>query len=364
MALKYRTITQQWSSQVEIFKNIKTGKLYNNVQFVTEKNSNDDSSIQQTKQQVHLWVDFSNAVYFCPVQFSLPLQLPFPEISIIFRSVKTITSQYVNTNLYTYNFSAICISCDTPYMPVVRQAKSTYKKQHRKWMAPSKMQPSTCKICVSFSRYTHARTHARTHTHTHNRLIHQNCHNRQQCWLVPLSDCHSVTGHELSLKMKHKWQTVSLMAIYTGGKSNVADCDITTWHQNSLLDFQLEALCTAVEQFLIHLHEQLQSIVYQPVYCPTSQSTTNVNAMLNIHRSTKNRCSTLLKKCKQEAVGLNWLPSVLWCCWLGGRKGIRPVKNWVVGCWHGYMSGVRCRLFAYGPADVTASQIPIIFCLI
>ena len=27
------------------------------------------------------------------------------------------------------------------------------------------------------------------------------------------------------------------------------------------------------------------------------------------------------------------LPSVLWRCWLGGRKGIRPVKNWAVGCW-------------------------------
>ena len=27
----------------------------------------------------------------------------------------------------------------------------------------------------------------------------------------------------------------------------------------------------------------------------------------------------------------SFLPSVLWCCWLGGRKGIRPVKNWVVG---------------------------------
>jgi len=26
-----------------------------------------------------------------------------------------------------------------------------------------------------------------------------------------------------------------------------------------------------------------------------------------------------------------WVPSVLWHCWLGGRKGIRPVKNWVVG---------------------------------
>jgi len=47
------------------------------------------------------------------------------------------------------------------------------------------------------------------------------------------------------------------------------------------------------------------------------------------------------------------VPSVLWRCWLGGRKGIRPVKNWVVGCWRGYLSGARCRL-AYGPADATA----------
>ena len=49
------------------------------------------------------------------------------------------------------------------------------------------------------------------------------------------------------------------------------------------------------------------------------------------------------------------IPSVLWRCWLGGRKGIRPVKNWVVGCWHGYLSGARCRL-AYGPADATATH--------
>ena len=40
---------------------------------------------------------------------------------------------------------------------------------------------------------------------------------------------------------------------------------------------------------------------------------------------------------------LQW-PSVLWRCWLGGRKGIRPVKNLVVGCWRGYLSGARCRL--------------------
>ena len=30
--------------------------------------------------------------------------------------------------------------------------------------------------------------------------------------------------------------------------------------------------------------------------------------------------------------GMSDLHSVLWRCWLGGRKGIRPVKNWVVGC--------------------------------
>ena len=41
--------------------------------------------------------------------------------------------------------------------------------------------------------------------------------------------------------------------------------------------------------------------------------------------------------------------------WLGSRKGIRPVKNRVVGCWRGYLSGARCRL-AYGPADATATH--------
>jgi len=45
------------------------------------------------------------------------------------------------------------------------------------------------------------------------------------------------------------------------------------------------------------------------------------------------------------------MPSVLWHCWLDGRKGIRPVKDWVVGCWR----GVRCR-FAHGPADATTTH--------
>jgi len=60
-----------------------------------------------------------------------------------------------------------------------------------------------------------------------------------------------------------------------------------------------------------------------------------------------------------------------WCClinifvilyvcsdihyWLGSRKGVWPVKNWVVGCWHGYMPGARCR-FAFVPADATGTH--------
>jgi len=54
---------------------------------------------------------------------------------------------------------------------------------------------------------------------------------------------------------------------------------------------------------------------------------------------------------------LYFLLSVFWRCWLGGRKGIRPLKNWVVGCWRSYLSGARCR-FAYAqlmPLPLTIS---------
>ena len=46
---------------------------------------------------------------------------------------------------------------------------------------------------------------------------------------------------------------------------------------------------------------------------------------------------------------------MLWHCWLGGRKGIRPVKNWAVGCWHRCLSSARCRL-AYGPAANSSAR--------
>ena len=46
-------------------------------------------------------------------------------------------------------------------------------------------------------------------------------------------------------------------------------------------------------------------------------------------------------------------PSVAWHCWLGSWKVIRLVKNWVVGCGCGYLSGARFR-HAFGSADATA----------
>ena len=49
------------------------------------------------------------------------------------------------------------------------------------------------------------------------------------------------------------------------------------------------------------------------------------------------------------------LPSVLWHCWLGGRKGIRPVENWVVRCWRGYLQGADLHMAQLIPLSLTVS---------
>ena len=50
-------------------------------------------------------------------------------------------------------------------------------------------------------------------------------------------------------------------------------------------------------------------------------------------------------------------PSVLWHCWLGGRKGIRPVKNWAVGCWCGFCleRGADLHMAQLMPLPLTVS---------
>jgi len=47
------------------------------------------------------------------------------------------------------------------------------------------------------------------------------------------------------------------------------------------------------------------------------------------------------------------MPSVLWCCWLGSRKA--PVKNWVVGCWHGLGRGADLHMAQLMPLPFTIS---------
>jgi len=39
----------------------------------------------------------------------------------------------------------------------------------------------------------------------------------------------------------------------------------------------------------------------------------------------------------------------------GRQDGQSARKKWVVGYWHGYLSEARCRWFAYGPVDATAT---------
>jgi len=50
-----------------------------------------------------------------------------------------------------------------------------------------------------------------------------------------------------------------------------------------------------------------------------------------------------------------WISKWLVICVSGWQEGHPACKNWVVGCWRGYLSGARCRL-ACGPADATATH--------
>ena len=65
----------------------------------------------------------------------------------------------------------------------------------------------------------------------------------------------------------------------------------------------------------------------------------------------------------------SWFPPVLFlhllrCCGtafsaltllVGRQEGHLACKNWLIRCWRGYLPGARCRWFAYGPADATAT---------
>jgi len=73
-------------------------------------------------------------------------------------------------------------------------------------------------------------------------------------------------------------------------------------------------------------------------------------------------CSLTLFTVAFDCLVISWSvwvisPSVLWHCWLGIKTSIRHAEIWVMTCWCGYLSWARCKWFAYGPADATASTI-------
>ena len=55
------------------------------------------------------------------------------------------------------------------------------------------------------------------------------------------------------------------------------------------------------------------------------------------------------------AVWGQFFPSVLWHCWLGDRKGIRPVRSWMLVCWWWWFDWSFARLIA--PVVTTTSII-------
>ena len=113
------------------------------------------------------------------------------------------------------------------------------------------------------------------------------------------------------------------------------------WHQLGHIQ-----VCTLLQT---DNHTNTSSLnFYRPGALPDSQPTMSKHWRQQKSNKQKNRGNII------NTLNAS-VPLVLWRCWLGGRKGIRPVKNWVVGCWCGYLSGATCRL-AYGPADATATH--------
>ena len=76
-----------------------------------------------------------------------------------------------------------------------------------------------------------------------------------------------------------------------------------------------------------------------------------------------NTGQVVLKHVPLSSSSINWdrqrvvMPAFSALTLLVGQQEGHPAwkKNWVVGCWCGYLSGARCRL-AYGPADATTTH--------
>ena len=76
---------------------------------------------------------------------------------------------------------------------------------------------------------------------------------------------------------------------------------------------------------------------------------------LHLHREWVSGGDMPLPSFKNIFMLLKWLAFSALTLLVGRQEGHPACKNWVVGCWRGYLSGAMCRL-AYGPADATATH--------
>ena len=149
-------------------------------------------------------------------------------------------------------------------------------------------------------------------------------------------------------------QTLSCLSL----KSQLASWDLTSFF---VFSTRSGTRLASVYDLVAHGWHQTGHFMYRrsPVWVDWWEFCTREKLAIHMRKkylfaNNNHTCRIGMHDCYLQ-INTSHLLSVLWRCWLGGRKGIRPVKNWVVGCWHGCLSGARCRL-AHGPADATATH--------
>ena len=162
-------------------------------------------------------------------------------------------------------------------------------------------------------------------------------HSKQNCRLAWMLGCRAYTTNQKNECIRHcVWRDSHFLKILW----------IVQSKQTNLMVFGTQIppkLTSATYRFahpLPELNNYQQHDFSSPNFCPAYQS-----------RQQWTQCVSCILTNPTQALQLFSAVTPL----VGSRKGIRPVKNWVVGCWRGYLSGARCRL-AYGPADATATH--------
>jgi len=150
------------------------------------------------------------------------------------------------------------------------------------------------------------------------------------------------------------------LALAYGGKPK--ECECTCTNNPSHSKEQATILCTVAfvktktmtvdeelynQRVITHRQTRACDLYHLPVPL-TVPSTKTANTIIRGYHITQ-FCLHIITKCDLKSQGNstdpyfhmyplnNTLRSVLWRCWLDARKGIWPVKNWMVGCWHGYV---------------------------